>query len=429
MTRREQSVDLALGALVGLLAVGSALSASLVTAWDERLGGPGRGPWRHSPPLRGQPFVEVDVGPVLLVGVLVLVAGTVFRRRLPRLAYGLVLAGTAAYLAAGGPYGPVLLAPVLAVIALLTSSAATTAPPTATGRAPLRARTWPLLLGIPVMLSAGFWSAPYAGLTGIGLYAAVTFGTGAVLLPGVFAVLHRLRRASMAADRAAELRRVADVERLRIAQEVHDVVGHSLSVINLQAGVALHVLERQPEKVAASLEAIRASSKAALAELRTTLDLVREPGSHAPSEPLPGLDRLDALLQAVRAAGREVTVDIDPGVREGLPAAVDHAAYRIVQEAVTNAVRHAPGARISVAAHREPGLLVVEVADGGPAVDVAGFVEGTGISGLRERARALGGQLTVSTRPGGGVLVRAALPVLPGPGPDGADPDRGGYDS
>ena len=137
--------------------------------------------------------------------------------------------------------------------------------------------------------------------------------------------------------RDQDRRRYAYEERMRIARDVHDVVGHSLSVITMQAGVALHVLDRRPDQVAESLEAIRTTSREALAELRMTLEVFRDPEAGEPRAPVPGLARLDELVGALRQAGRTVKVERVPAAdQEPLPAAVDQAAFRIIQEGLTN---------------------------------------------------------------------------------------------
>jgi signal transduction histidine kinase len=234
----------------------------------------------------------------------------------------------------------------------------------------------------------------------------------------MIALLVRARRESEREVREQERRRYAYEERLRIARDVHDVVGHSLAVITMQAGVALHLLDKQrvtqprPDRVADSLEAIKQTSREALAELRTTLEVFRSDPDD-PRSPLPGLARLDALVDGLRAAGREVTL-----VREqsddlqSIPAAVDHAAFRIIQESLTNVVRHAGAAHATVRLSRLAGMLTVEVSDDGPATGVP--VEGNGIRGMRERARAVGGTLSVLVREPSGVLVRANLPLVEG---------------
>jgi len=329
-----------------------------------------------------------------------MVAGLLARRLYPRLAFAAVVVAVAAFLAAGGPYGPVLLAPVLAVHALSVS---------------LPASRWvPLLPALVPMLWAGFWRQPYAGLLDPGLYAALIFGSAVIVLPSMVGLLRQDRREAQARDRQAERERYLYEERLRIAREVHDVVGHSLSVISLQAGVALHVLDKKPAEVATALEAIRTSSRDALAELRSTLETFRDPSARDPTAPQPGLDRLPDLVEAIRAAGRSVEVAMPGGPVTGLPVAVDHAAYRIVQEALTNVVRHAPGATARVSIEQRDGQLELRVADDGGPVDTEHLLAGNGIAGMRERARAVGGRLDVRPGQGLGVVVQAVLPVRSG---------------
>jgi signal transduction histidine kinase len=197
------------------------------------------------------------------------------------------------------------------------------------------------------------------------------------------------------------------------------VVGHSLAVITMQAGVALHLLDKEraahprPDQVASSLEAIKRTSREALAELRTTLEVFRS-DSEEPRSPVPGLARLDDLVDGLRSAGREVTIihgESDDDLQD-LPVTVDQAAFRIIQESLTNVVRHAPAAHATVQVARQAGMLTVEVSDDGPAGSVP--PDGNGIRGMRERARAVGGTVRVSVREPRGLVVRADLPV-----PDG----------
>jgi signal transduction histidine kinase len=182
--------------------------------------------------------------------------------------------------------------------------------------------------------------------------------------------------------------------------------------------VTLHLLDKEsaaqprPDRVVESLEAIKDTSREALAELRTTLEIFRSDSDERRS-PLPGLARLDALLDGVRAAGREVTlIREESDDLQAVPAAVDQAAFRIIQESLTNVVRHAGAGDATVRVSRDAGMLTVEVSDDGPASSLP--LDGNGIRGMRERARAVGGTLTVSVREPSGVLVRANLPLARG---------------
>jgi signal transduction histidine kinase len=396
--RQVLLIDTALALTVGALAYGS-------TRWDAWWD---RSPPRDDMPMRhgGPPFRVPD--PELtstawsvpwLVGlsVAVMVAGLVVRRVFPRSGYVAVVLATTVFLAAGGPYGPVLLGPALAVVGMATT---------------LPLRSWaPWLVGLPVMMSAGFWRQPYAGLLDPAIWPAALFGSAAVILPALFVVLRHARREADARDREAERDRYVYAERMRIAREVHDVVGHSLSVIHLQAGVALHVLDKRPEQVATSLQAIQLTSKDALTELRHTLGMFRDADGPDPSGPPAGLRQLNALVAPVRAAGRSVEVRISGDLGGEVPAAVDHAAYRIVQEALTNVVRHAGDASVSIEATVAGSGLRILVSDDGPPVGEGDLHPGNGISGMRERATAVGGRLDV--RPGArrGTVVEAVLPL------------------
>jgi signal transduction histidine kinase len=208
-------------------------------------------------------------------------------------------------------------------------------------------------------------------------------------------------------------RRVAE-ERLRIARELHDVLAHTVAVINVQAGVAAHVLDQQPEQAREALNHIKTASRATLQELRALVGVLREDGARAPLAPAPGLAALDDLVATVRDAG--LTVDVADTRRNGpLPATVDVAAYRILQESLTNAIKHAGGAAVRVTIAQDTAGLELEVTNNGgeglPASIAGGL--GHGVSGMRERAAALGGSLEAGPLPDGGFRVHATLP-LPG---------------
>src|SRR5205807_5855130 len=157
---------------------------------------------------------------------------------------------------------------------------------------------------------------------------------------GEFARVSRERGAERARSREEEALRRASEERLRVARELHDVLAHNISLINVQAGVALHLMDEQPEQARPALTAIKQASKDALGELRSVLEVLRRSDEAEPRTPQPGLDELDDLISRAGAAGLEVTVEVD-GVPRPLPVDVDLAAFRIVQEAVTNVARHA----------------------------------------------------------------------------------------
>jgi signal transduction histidine kinase len=224
----------------------------------------------------------------------------------------------------------------------------------------------------------------------------------------------RIRR-----ERAAEALRVheeetrarATEERLRIARELHDALGHHLSLISVQAGVALHVNEELPEPVRGSLAAIKQSSGEALTELRSVLEILRQEGERAPRSPTSSLDRIDDLVTQAAAAGIEVRTETDGDVHP-LPFGVDVAAFRIVQEALTNVARHAGQATATVRLGYADEDLTVEIDDDGDGASPAATPgSGKGVVGMRERAAALGGELEAGPKPGGGFRVRATLPL------------------
>jgi signal transduction histidine kinase len=205
--------------------------------------------------------------------------------------------------------------------------------------------------------------------------------------------------------------RQAGEERLRIAQELHDVVAHHMSLLNVQAGVALHLADRRPEQVEPALVAIRDASKEALTELRSLIDVLRLDGAPAPRSPVANLAGLDDIVDRSGHAGLEVTKTVR-GQPRPLPAAVELAAYRIVQEAITNIVRHAHATRATVSLDYGDDTLEVTIEDNGNGgTRVADLLQGNGISGMQERARALGGELRIAAAAGGGLRVEADLPT------------------
>ncbi|MBP2476446.1 signal transduction histidine kinase [Crossiella equi] len=326
----------------------------------------------------------------------VVAAASLALRRWPGPA--LVVNGVAltAYLTLGYPFGPILLT-VPAVVYLVSVR-------------------WPFR-------QAAVTVAAYFGVFTVALFTKnlldqPVFDVSRMLaLTGVWLVLlaaalalgqaTRVRRAAAEDVRAEQARRVASEERLRMAQDLHDTIGHGLAVIAMQAGVALHVLARSPEQAREAMEAVRVTSKESLENLRFALDALRSPGA-AERRPTPGLADLPRLLDRVHAGGVEVGLDGAAGV---LPAPVDAAAYRIVQESLTNVLRHAGAASAHIRLARDGHGLLVEVTDTGGAGPVMPAGGGTGIRGMRAQAEALGGTLTAGPRDGGGFAVTARLPV------------------
>jgi signal transduction histidine kinase len=227
----------------------------------------------------------------------------------------------------------------------------------------------------------------------------------------VAAVVERAERAERTREQEAR-RRVAE-ERLRIARDLHDLLAHSITLIGVQTSVAAHVLNADPERldraaVAKSLDDIAETCRTARGELRTTLEVLRAHDAHDGRDPLPDLHGLEGLAQAARISGAEVDLTV---TTDDVPPAVGAAAYRIVQEALTNAVRHGGrrnvGIRIGVCAVE--GALRVTVTDDG--IGTGGGTPGFGLVGMRERARSVGGTLDAGTLPGKGFEVSAVLPL------------------
>src|SRR5579859_2456735 len=246
------------------------------------------------------------------------------------------------------------------------------------------------------------------------------FGGGVVILPFMVAVVvvagiavaNRRAYVDSIRDRAEQdTRRRLDEERLRIARELHDVVAHTMATINVQAGVAAHVLPTRPEAAAESLQAIKAASKEGLRELRAILNVLRQADDADPVQPTPGLAQLGTLVEGARQAGLPITLTVT-GAPFPLPAAVDLAAYRIVQESLTHVIRHAGPASATVSLSYRPDEIGIDVTDTGHGPKAAGGgPAGHGHAGMRERAAAVGGTLQTGPRAGGGYQVTARLPA------------------
>jgi signal transduction histidine kinase len=335
---------------------------------------------------------------------LVLLLGTglalFFRGRHPVAVLTSIAAAIVVYHARGYPNGPIFLSLVVALVHAVFSGHRRAAWAVA-GSALLAYSTLGLVgqAGGPTLNEA----------VGIALW---------LLLILVLAEFARNRRDQAMANfraRADEERRRRSEERLRVAQELHDVLAHNISLINVQAGVALHLMDDHPEQARSALTAIKQASKEALGELRSVLGVLREADDEAPRSPAPGLARLDGLVAQAAAAGLHVDV-ATVGQTRPVPAPVDLAAYRIVQEALTNVTKHAGPTSVHVAIRYGPHAVAVSVDDDGGARPVASVPgSGRGLLGMRERAEALGGTFASGPRPAGGYHVAATLPTEQAP--------------
>jgi signal transduction histidine kinase len=218
----------------------------------------------------------------------------------------------------------------------------------------------------------------------------------------------RARRAWLDEEQEQHLRRATEAEQARIARELHDVIAHNVSVMVVQAAAANDVFDTHPEKARDALRSIEATGRSALTELRRLLGAVRSP-LEAAYAPQPGLARLDGLVEGVRAAGLPVAVHVE-GELADLPAGPDLSAYRIVQEALTNTLKHAEASRAEVDVRRTAEELELEIVDDGVGGG-SGTGDGQGLIGMRERASLVGGEVDAGPLPGGGFRVRARLPL------------------
>ncbi|WP_371495639.1 sensor histidine kinase [Kitasatospora sp. NBC_00374] len=352
---------------------------------------------RHQPdrdPLDAFGYALLLLGPALLV----------LRRRWPAAVTVGATAVTFVYVVAGYPYGPVFLSMLVAF-----GSAVQLGRRRVVWVCAAAAYAAHLLIGYVV--PAGWLGAPSGAPRGW-----QELGVAAwLLLVLAGAELLRFRRERIAAVREAAAqaeRRRVDEERLRMARELHDILAHSISLIHLQAGVALELIDSRPEQARSALVTIKAASKEALGEVRQVLGALRGPAGAAPRSPAPDLGRLDELVDQARHAGLAVTVrTVGPARRA--PAGLGLAAFRIVQEALTNILRHSAARTAEVLVDWQDTGLRVRIEDPGPAGAGDADGSGTGLIGMRERASALGGTLAAGPR-GAGFRVEAWLPIAPG---------------
>jgi signal transduction histidine kinase len=235
----------------------------------------------------------------------------------------------------------------------------------------------------------------------------------------------RVQRAEQSREEEAE-RRVIE-ERLRIAHELHDVIAHHIALMNVQAGVASHMLRQEPDEADRALALVREGGRTVLRELTVLLGVLRRSGDDTlPTAPTPSLQEMDALIETFTAAG--LVVDWQAPESARLPDVIELTAYRILQESLTNVLKHAPGAVVQVRFEQRPGSLTIEITDDGGSGQGVSAGGGHGLLGMRERVTAVGGELVVGPRPQGGFGVRAVLPLETGdtgddPGTAGRRPD------
>ncbi|SDS83094.1 sensor histidine kinase [Microlunatus soli] len=414
---RALLLDIPLGLLIGAISLAFARAAGQFAAvptdndrrWP-RWGPPGGdggdfGPPDFGPATGGPGLGEPYTGAALIwAGLLVL--GIAIRRLRPRTGFAITVIAATGYLGVGLPIGPVVIGPAVALVAM------------ANRMSPRRWAPWATLLA--PLIWAGFVSQPDLGLLDPSLYTTLILLGAAMIIPALIATLRRSRIDAGRRTRELDLRRAAYQERLRIARDVHDLIGHSLSVINMQAGVALYVLDKGRgsdatdtgrEKVEESLQAIRSTSKNALDELRATLAVFRGETGELRA-PVGGLARLPELVDAFAAAGRTVKLIMAEPV-DGLPGPIDSAAYRIVQEALTNVARHTQHATATVTIERRPTTLTIDVTDDGPPARIPADHDGNGLLGMVERAESVGGTVRAGPDPGGGFAVHAEFGLQP----------------
>ena len=374
---------------------------------------------------KGIPIPHPGPGALALVAVACLALA--WRRQWPVAVLGISTAAVCIFTLLGYVNGAAMLAPAIAVYSMATLVEARRAAGLA-------------LATLTVLMASTAAANPFGKITGGGFYLIPGLVIGA-LLAGI-AVANRRAYVASIQDRAQEdARRQVVEERLRIARELHDVVAHTMATINVQAGSAAHVLATRPEVAAEALQAIKAASKDGLRELRAILNVLRQADDADPTQPAPGLAQLDTLVAGARRAGLETTLTVT-GTAVPLPAAADLAAYRIIQESLTNTIRHAGPATAAVSVSYtgdEVRICVTDTGLGQPAVlargddlpdppdrrsapksagpadraaaTLATGTGGHGLAGMRERAAAVGGSVETGSGPGGGFRVEARLPL------------------
>ena len=340
---------------------------------------------------KAKPGHHLATAPVGYLLVAVSALALIWRRRRPVLVLAVSLGAVLLYTCLGYYNGAAVLNPIFALYAV----AVAVPPATAIG------------LSVITMVSLMAATAAFGPFGTGGGFFLIPVEVAAALFLGVWVA----SRANALREREEQARRAVDAERLRIARELHDVVAHTMATINVQASVAAHVIERQPDQAAQALEVIKRASKEGLRELRGILNVLRQADEGDDRSPAPRLAQLDALVENATRAGLPTSVTVTGQARTLAPT-VDLTAYRIVQESLTNALRYAGPTTAQVTLSYTDQDLHVEVLDGGRGrVDGTPEGAGHGIAGMRERAEAAGGTLVAGPRPEGGFRVQARLPL------------------
>lgn len=372
----------------------------------------------------GDRQIDLTVTGVILI---VIASGSlVFRRRAPLTVLAITLGAAICYAITAGVKSPIGLALACAIYTVISRKERAT-------RTVIVIATAVIMVGVATVFTDGSVLENLASAVLILLAAAV--GEAVRYRRAYQAELEaRVRRAEQSREAEAE-RRVIE-ERLRIAHELHDVIAHHIALMNVQAGVASHLLRKEPDEAEHALALVREGGRTVLRELTVLLGVLRRSGEGAlPTAPTPSLQELDALIESFTAAG--LVVDWQPPGSAPLPDVIELTAYRILQESLTNVVKHAPGAVVQVRFSQQRGSLTIEITDDGgnpgtPDPEGTGNSpsagSGHGLLGMRERVAAVGGELLVGPLPQGGFGVRAVLPLETGdtgddPGTAGRRPD------
>lgn len=345
--------------------------------------------------------------PVLSVVLLLISAGLALRLRYPLLAVGLAMGPFGVHEIVNhffGPGGPNLFEAFLSQVFIVYSTAANTS-----GR-----RTYigaAIIIGFQLLGYGPTLPGSFDQAFGEWVFYAIAWALGKTLrLRALRGDRLEARTAQLEAQREVQIQAAVTDERARIARELHDIVAHSVSLMVLQAGAARQALEREPQKARAPLLSVEATGRSAMSELRRLVGMLRQPGDEEQLAPQPSLRHLDLLVAQMREAGLKVELDTQ-GTFDAIPPGVDLSAYRIAQEALTNALKHSGASQVDLKVGSDGGAVEVTVEDNGRGASGNGMaVGGHGLIGMRERVNLFGGRFEAGRREDGGFRVFARLP-------------------